>query len=212
MKLGGTTLVMIAAYVAAIVWALYEWQGRASPPEVVATETEVEMPELSDAGRVLNQLQRYSQFVDRPPFLSTRRAPSEEEPETPQVAIPVAPPPRADASQLRLTAVIVDGDRRTALVEHMNGTLFRAMEGTRIENWKVDSVSDDQIQLEANGQQATLMVHRFDEAPPPMSRRPPAPPGVLRIPPRRQQMERRQPDAAEQAMQQQNFENEEPPQ
>lgn len=202
---------MIAAYAVAIAWAVYEWQRPIEPPGAVTGGAEPGLPELAIENRSLDPPQRYSQLVERPPFMSTRRPPSLEEPEPEQVAVAVPQGPRVDASNLRVTAVVVTGDRRTALVEHDNGSLIPVIEGTRIDNWRVDEIRDDRIQLEDNGRQATLLVHRFDDAPPPMARRPAPPPGVLRIRPRRQQPEPPQPDAAGQVMQQQTSENEEPP-
>lgn len=181
------TWLIIAGYAGALAWGAYELQRAPSLPDPV---TDVEPPAMPSAPPVpegMGDIGQFDEIVDRPPFVSSRRPPVPEEVQVAAEPVEQAPPERVvDASNLRLTAVIIHGDNKTALIQHVNGTLARVTDGSRLDNWNVKQIQDDYVLLEDDGQRATLVVHRFDEPPPPPVRRAIPPPGVMRdglIPP-----------------------------
>ena len=89
-------------------------------------------------------LDQYSEIVERPLFLETRRPPP---PEIPDVAVEEEEQP-VEEQVFTLLGVMVTPDSKMALVEvDESGNVARLKVGDEVEGWELDSVSADNVVL-----------------------------------------------------------------
>ena len=166
---------------AALAWGAYEWLRPLPLPAAPSTPASTAAPPLSVPTSYIGDIDAFKEITERPLFTVGRRpAPKDasgaaKEDTTTKTAAP------ADISDMRLTAVVSDGDRLTALVEGPGGKTEKLQVGSRLNSWQVDQIQDDRIVLEAAGQRQTLEVYRFDVAPV-AKRAPRRPPRLARRP------------------------------
>ena len=160
-------LVLGVLYLGAAAWMAFEWQRPVPLPEQPEGNAPVSLPQPSAPNSQIGDIDAFTEFVERPLFVSGRRPPAEgadaakEGPTATEAA--TEPGELADA---RLSAIIVDGDRFVALVERRNGSIDRLSVGGKLDNWAVEQINDDNVVLAANGRSHTLQVYRFDLPPP----------------------------------------------
>lgn len=160
----------LAGWISAFVlgaWAVYELVRQAPNPVAPAptensTQTRVELPELEVVPIELDDLRT---TLDRPLFSVSRR-PEEMAADTglstPTEPVPVGAPP------LRLSAVIVDAQSRSALLEPVDTKVVqRIQEGEEIAGWRLVEVREDAVILAAGGNRSKLALRVFDAPPPP---------------------------------------------
>ena len=152
-------------------WTLYELVGQ--PPEMATTattedpmETSVELPELDFIPPELEDLRI---TLDRPLFNASRR-PEELVSET---ELPTqSQPETVDAPPLGLSAVIVDEQGRSALLEPVETRVVqRVQEGENIAGWRLVEVREDAVVLAVGDNRAELALRVFDAPPPKHARR-----------------------------------------
>ncbi len=160
-------LVLGVLYLGAVAWMAFEWQRPVPLPEQPEGNAPVNLPQPSAPTSQIGDIDAFTEFVERPLFVSGRKPPSEgadaatEDPNASRAA--AEPGELADA---RLSAIIVDGDRLIALVERRNGSIDRLSVGGKLDDWAVEQINDDNVVLAANGRSQTLQVYRFDLPPP----------------------------------------------
>lgn len=105
-----------------------------------------------------------TETVDRPLFNNTRRVP-----ESPVVVTsePDAPEPvSATPPNLKLTAVVINGEDRVAVVRLPEGNLFeRLREGDQVEGWLVDQVGPQSLRLLRGKTPHVVDLRSFEPAP-----------------------------------------------
>jgi hypothetical protein len=166
-----------------------------APPldEIVIPDLAVEAPLLAE----------FDTTLERPLFRPDRRPSEDPEAET---GDETAPTPAEVVTSLRLSAIIVDAEGRSALLEQPGMTpAQRVHEGETFGGWRLEEVRDDAVVLSAGGRRTDLVLRTY-EAPamPPMpsardsaSRRPPGTRPPRRPLPPPPGMEALQPDELE---------------
>lgn len=160
-------LVLIALYLGAAAWMAFEWQRPVPLPEAPEGSAPANLPQPSAPTSQIGDIDAFTEFVERPLFVSGRKPPAEgadEATEDPNAANGKAEP--GELADARLSAIIVDGDRLIAVVERRNGGIDRLSVGGKLDNWAVEQINDDNVVLAANGRSQTLQVYRFDLPPP----------------------------------------------
>jgi len=159
----GKSMLLAMGYLGALGWGIFEWQRPTSLPSTPTKQIATELPEMTLPTTSFGDIETFDEMVQRPPFVSTRRPPSA--PDAGGQDKQSTPGKSADLTDMRLSAVMVDGDRLTALVENVDGTTKRLQVGAQLADWEVQEIQDDQIVLVGDGRRQTLMVHKFDAPP-----------------------------------------------
>lgn len=174
------------------------------PSQVQTTDNNAAASSIALSLKSLRDRQGYSLIAERPLFSATRRpAEIEDEPVATPVEEPKPPVEEQRLDGLTLTAIIVKGEERIALMKdpQIDKTL-RLKLGESIRGWSVTAVSDNTISLQSpNGNSSDLNLRIFrppinkpptvvEPTPPPDQPPPPEainqPPGDMppdRIPP-----------------------------
>jgi hypothetical protein len=159
----GKSVLLAIGYLGALSWGIFEWQRPTSLPSTPARQIATELPEMTLPTTSFGDIETFDEMVQRPPFVSTRRPPSAQGADVQDKQS--TPGKSADLTDMRLSAVMIDGDRLTALVENADGTTKRLQVGGHLADWEVQEIQDDQIVLVGDGRRQTLMVHKFDAPP-----------------------------------------------
>ena len=101
-------------------------------------------------------LAKYSEIIERPLFLDTRRQPA------PDVTPPVVQAPsEEDDTSFTLIGVLVTPEATTALVQvDESGKVVRLKAGETVENWQLESVDADNVTLRKRDKTKTLPLIR----------------------------------------------------
>ena len=166
---------------AALSWGAYEWLRPLPLPAAPSTPASTAAPPLSVPTSYIGDIDAFKEITERPLFTVGRRPASKDPSGTVKEDTTAKTAPPDDISAMRLTAVVSDGDRLTALVEGPGGKTEKLQIGSRLNSWQVDQIQDDRIVLEAGGQRKTLEVYRFDVVPV-VKRAPRRPPRLARRP------------------------------
>jgi hypothetical protein len=163
-------LLLLLGYVAAVAWITYELQRPVSiPPEQEVASDAIPLPRLAPSRSTLGAIDDYVALVERPPFSRSRS-----EAVTPTVTEPVEAtepdPANFKVTTSRLSAILLNDNEITAVVENGDGTSTRLRKGARFEGWQVNDIRADRIILGLGEQRRELLVHRFDTPPPPVRR------------------------------------------
>ncbi|MET0049128.1 MAG: hypothetical protein ABW066_15210 [Sedimenticola sp.] len=161
-----------ACYLVLGAWAVHEWQRdhSALPPEgdeitnAVAKPFEIIPPEIT-----FPTLDAFSDTLERPLFQKGRRSISEPEEPMPRTSQTVQ---RKTVQNLRLTAILTQGDRQYVLLESTGREKStRATVGDTVDGWEITAISSDMVELKSGSQLQQLHLHVFDKP----QRRPPNP-------------------------------------
>ena len=127
------------------------------------------------AGLTIPALAALTETVDRP-FFSANRRPAPVPDDSVQI-VEAAPSVATDPISLSLSAVIINGAQRMALLQGPDpgAELFRAEEGQSVEGWLVEEVLPGRIVLRRGEEQQELLLRKFQ--PPPQALLPAAAPG-----------------------------------
>ena len=112
----------------------------------------------------------YAETLERPLFASDRQ---------PHKAVPVSKQPQkqqpvrqADPKRFVLSAVVMQGDMRVALLrDATNGTLTRLKEGSSVGGWALSEVRADSVVLSRGSATQEVQLRRFEPPPPPKRKR-----------------------------------------
>ena len=101
-------------------------------------------------------LAKYSEVIERPLFLDTRRQPPSDIKPT-----VVQAPPEEDDTSFTLIGVLVTPEATTALVQvDESGKVVRLKAGETVENWQLESVDADNVTLRKRDKTKTLPLVR----------------------------------------------------
>ena len=152
-------LLLIAGYAGALALGAYELQRTPELPGQAPGESSITLPPLELPPEDILQIAQFDAIVERPLFSRERQ------PETTPVEAATSPQTRVkvdDITGLRLTAVLRDADRLTALLEDRSGVTKILHPGDQLGGWQLKEIQDDRVVMESDGRQETLLVHRFD--------------------------------------------------
>lgn len=136
------------------------WQPVSPPPLPPQDAPLPEQPALPDLTVEQPLLAEFKSTLERPLFSQERRPEEAVDDEEAGLATPVEP---TDAPALRLTAVIVDAEGRSALLEQPGEAQgLRMREGDTIVGWRLESVADDRVVLSAGEKRSELLLRTFD--------------------------------------------------
>lgn len=160
-------------------WYLFELMRTPDAPASVKTDasppSDLAVPKLTMDVPALTE---FKATLDRPLFSESRRPadPEDEEvaettpEETPKAAVPV-----------RLSAVIIEEDEKSALLEETKSRTYkRVREGEAFEGWTLVEVRDDAVVLVSGGTRSEVELRNFETPPPVQPRRPQRRPGATR--------------------------------
>jgi hypothetical protein len=165
---------LVLGYVGAFAWIAYEAQPPAVPSATPGTVSTVATARLTLPKTTIDDIERYAALVERPPFVPGRRPTGGAGGESADAADGETASP--GLTKTRLSAIVVNNNNITALVENGDGSTQRLAKGGSFEGWTVEDIRYDRVVLTLNDQRRDLRVHRF-EAPPPRTARPRAAPG-----------------------------------
>jgi hypothetical protein len=155
------------------------WQSRqapAVPPPTGVQETVLAVAATSGkaAGVSPPPLLELTDTVARPLFTISRR-PEEEPAETaPEAKVETVVTPTAPPA-LRLSAVIIEPDRRQALlIPKDGGAPMRVLQGAEVQGWTLSEVRDDAVVLSRGSARHELTLRTFEPPPQPVRRAPAA--------------------------------------
>jgi hypothetical protein len=166
------------ALLALALGALVVWQSRQAPqPPPTRAAQETPVPAVADSALAADvsppPLMELTETVERPLFAVARRPEQEpveptSKPEAEKVATPTPPP------ALRLSAVIIEPDRRQALlIPRDGGAAVRVPQGGEVQGWTLNEVREDAVVLIRGASRHELELRTF-EPPPQPARRVPA--------------------------------------
>jgi len=120
---------------------------------------------------VIAALNDLTQTVDRPLFAADRRPVRQVDP--PKASPPIPKPVVSGAPKLELTAVIINGARRLALLQGAGSgaALIHAEEGQTVQGWLLQEVLPERVVLSRDGREHELVLRKFK--PPPAALLPP---------------------------------------
>ena len=158
-------------------WVFAEW--RAEPHPVIGAGDETIEPisaemQIPEASTEFTPVSEFKGTLTRPLFIKGRRQEAEAS-ETQELGTanttPTAPPP-----DMKLSAVIITGDERSALLLPTGESQSeRVKEGETVSGWEVLKINEDSVVIRARGQEQTLTLRDF--GPPGAVPRRPAKPG-----------------------------------
>lgn len=157
-------LVLGGAIALTLAWGGYELQrdNRTLPPEPQADPAEVANTKVEVAQRIFAPLDEYTATRERPLFYADRKLPQEaqETAEEPQQKTP----PRLPS--FRLSAVVIENDQATALVETGEGETLHLEQGQSVSGWRLDRVEDTAIVMQSGRQRHRIELLKFEQPPP----------------------------------------------
>lgn len=161
-------LILGITFAVGLAWMALEWfreppSVQDPPPQEAREPAPINLP-----AEYVGDIDAFREIAERPLFVEGRQPPSPAEIEnaSPTAQIQArAPAAVQNLSNLRLSAVINDAGKRIALVESNDGSIERIEVGSRLYNWKVDSIRDDAVVLKAGTTEKVLEVYRFDAVP-----------------------------------------------
>ena len=160
-----TPTLLAAAYVGALVWIVYEWQREIPIPDDTPVEQATKPAPLRLPSVNIWELEAFEEIVARPPFTPGRR-PVESGSGVAAAPVDVSSNTGGQAlSTLRVSAILVEDEQMTALVERGDGSALTLREGHKLEGWHVDRITDDRVVLALGGRQREMLVYRFGPAP-----------------------------------------------
>lgn len=166
----GILLLLMAGLVSILVYEIRF--GTVNVGQTTATGSSQPSPIVSAAVPTfaLPTLDNYAESVERPLFAHDRRPhQSAPVPEQPPNQRPVR---QADPSRFVLSAVIMEGNTRVALLrDPTNGTLTRLKEGSSIGGWSLNEVRADSVVLSNGSTTQEVQLRRFEPPPPPRPKR-----------------------------------------
>jgi hypothetical protein len=143
-------------------------------PLPAAEPTVPELPQLAPDAPLISE---FKATLDRPLFSQDRRPEAGVAAQDGRPDTPTGPDSAAD---VRLSAVIVDSDGRSALLSTPQQLqALRVPLGGTIGGWRVEEIRDDAVVLRSGSRQVEVALRTFGPA------RPPAPEQVEPAPPRR---------------------------
>lgn len=156
-------LLLIAGYLGALGLGAYELQRDPvllPPPPAKSTHS---LPALDVPSSVFKNIAAYDAITERPLFTPDRRPTAKVADEKP------APSDRANAparrtDSLRLTAVVNDGGKMTALLEDRAGKTQALHTGEKFGDWRLQEIQDDSVVVVSGSRRETLIVHKFEPA------------------------------------------------
>lgn len=154
---------LLTAYVLASGWAAYETVRPAPTLPASPQGAKVNLPSIGLPLVSLGPASAFDEITERPLFIPGRRAPASTANTGASREQTVATPD--SLPDVRLTAVISDGARLTALIEDTNGQTQAVGIGQALEKWQVDEIFDDRIVLTAGARRHTLELHQFAALP-----------------------------------------------
>lgn len=118
----------------------------------------------------LPSVDNYAETVERPLFAHDRQPhQSVAVPKQPQTQQPVR---QADPNRFVLSAVVIEGDMRVALLrDPANGKLTRLKEGSSVGGWSLSEVKADSVVLSNGSTTQEVQLRRFEPPPPPKPKR-----------------------------------------
>lgn len=159
-------IILALGYVGALAWAVYEWQRPAPTARAPQPTAAIELPRLSPPKTSLGTLDTFDEIIERPLFASKRR-PLKDGGEASNATKDdsTADNTAGSLTESRLSAILVDGNEVTALVERGDGSTTTLQKGGTFEGWQVNDIQDDHIILRLEDHSRRLLVHRFDTPP-----------------------------------------------
>lgn len=151
-----------------LAWLGLEWFREPPNPSTPPPQETREPTPLNLPSAYLGDMDAFVEITERPLFIEGRQPPSISENQEAQEVIATqnqAPNVQQDLGNLRLTAIIVDSGKRSALLESAGGETDRIVVGGRINNWTVESIRDDAVVLKAGATTKRLEIYRFEPAP-----------------------------------------------
>lgn len=143
-------------------WAL--WEARWTPA-LPAPPDSVAQPDATPLAAPLAfaPLSDYPATLSRPLFFAGRRAPGQATGDTPDATGDgTAPTPTGGTSRLSLSAVIEEGDQRSALLSVPGqGPATRVRVGEQIGGWRLVGIADDGVTVEADGRREQIPLRHF---------------------------------------------------
>lgn len=131
-------------------------QRRAARPFLVPSAADLALPPLES----------FSETLNRPLFTATRRPPSPLAVLQGQQAPPPAPEktgPRGEKLVIGtylLNGIVIDGARKLMLLKHVtSGKTLRVAEGETLDDWLVQSVTQDQVVLKRGDREDRVALH-----------------------------------------------------
>ena len=119
-----------------------------------------EQPAETITTYALPMIGNYAEVVSRPLFTPTRRPPvPRPAPKPRQVVAPALVPPKIETGQFMLIGVIVDGDKKVALMRQLNrGDIVRATRGEQLDAWKVTEIGTGSVILSQGGVKEVVLL------------------------------------------------------
>ena len=158
-------IVGLALLLALLGWAVWETKWTPQPaalPDAAAEAT----PLPATPPQQFAPLSDYRITLERPLFFPGRRLPGETAAATeamPGAGRPVTP---GSAPRLTLSAVIEENGKRSALLTVPGqAASTRVQEGESIGGWRLVSIADDSVTVEANGKSEQLPLRDYGAAP-----------------------------------------------
>lgn len=118
-------------------------------------------------------LDRFAEVVERPLFNSSRRPAPKPEAKPPPPPKPTPPPPKPAPrvvsrpfEKFQLVGIILaPGENSALFVEKGGGRTVRVLEGEYLEDWRLESVQEDQVVLRLDGIVKEIGFAKTDDTP-----------------------------------------------
>ena len=155
----------------AILWAEFhtDWGSGHKGNGPISTPSD-EPPPMPTGTFSLPPIDEYSEFIERPLFTASRRPRAETADAAPDTRETGPAPASAPARKrgFKLSAVIIAGQERAALLEHPDTRKpTRVHLGETIAGWSLTQVEPDAVVLENGGQSTQITLREFPTPPPP---------------------------------------------
>jgi len=159
-------LLLLVAVLGSLVYLQTQSEiSRQLPPAAAQVSPEqVAGPETTDQF-TLPELAALTETIDRPLFSRDRRPVNT--PDEPVQIVESPEPVSAAPISLSLTAVVINGAQRMALLQGQvaGAGLIRAEEGQTVEGWLVEKVLPERVVLSRGEEQQELMLRKFKPPP-----------------------------------------------
>lgn len=163
-------LLLAAGYLLAAGWIAYELQWHPTPAETAQRSENLTVPEMKPPVTTISEIEAFDEIVRRPLFAADRKPASANSGKA-KVPAPATTAERPrNLTSMRLSAILVDGEQMTALIDQANGITTKMSGGDMLEGWQLSEIQIDRVVLSSNGQTRELLLHQFD-APPPIQPR-----------------------------------------
>jgi len=185
-------LLLLAGIAGSLAWGGLEYQrdNRQLPPAVEVSSDPAPVSGIALEVFDMPPLADYAETIERPLFFEGRRAPAEAEDDTPEIGD--APAPTASLPNIRLSAIVIEDEQRSAVVEILGTDQHRRLEvGQSVSGWEVVEIDETSVTMRAGARRHRFELLQFAQPPDPAlrpqrtvrpvrpSRRPPPrPPGL----------------------------------